>query len=310
MNQPSRHELVAVIAENRRAFLSFLERRVGHRELAEDVLQDAFARSLDRLPLASDESTVAWFYRVLRNAVIDHYRRRGASDRALAALGRQLEEEWQPGLDDAPSAAACRASRRRSSRSTPWRCAGSRSTGSRCRTTPRRSGSPRTTQGSACFAPARPCASGWCAGAAPAPSGAASTAPVASRAAPVAPTATDRSGKHDRPPAPARDGYFAAPQEHPFSQVHRVSHSQRWPHRHDSAWVQPQLFFSQRQVSWLVITLLLGDRRGRSCPRFTPDDAATAPALHPPRSGSRGPDSPGSSPGPDARSRRSAPDRS
>lgn len=107
MTQPSRHELVAVIAENRRAFLSFLERRVGHRELAEDVLQDAFARSLDRLPLASDESTVAWFYRVLRNAVIDHYRRRGASDRALAALGRQLEEEWQPGLDDRDAVCRC-----------------------------------------------------------------------------------------------------------------------------------------------------------------------------------------------------------
>jgi arsenate reductase len=47
------------------------------------VLQEAFARSLDKVPLGSEESAVAWFYRVLRNAVLDHYRRAGASDRAL-----------------------------------------------------------------------------------------------------------------------------------------------------------------------------------------------------------------------------------
>src|SRR4051812_17778704 len=106
-DSPSRQELVAVLAENGRAFLSFLERRVGGRELAEDVLQDAFARSLDRLPATSEESAVAWFYRVLRNAVIDHYRRSGASERALAALARQLDEEVAPDLDERNAVCRC-----------------------------------------------------------------------------------------------------------------------------------------------------------------------------------------------------------
>ena len=104
---PSRDELLAAIAENRRSFLSFLERRVGHREVAEDVLQEAFARSLDKLPLGTEESAVAWFYRVLRNAVIDHYRRGGASERALAALTRQLDEQAEPGLDDRDAVCRC-----------------------------------------------------------------------------------------------------------------------------------------------------------------------------------------------------------
>ena len=52
-NLPPREEMLAALAGQRRAFLSFLERRVGHREVAEDVLQDAFARSLDKLPLGS-----------------------------------------------------------------------------------------------------------------------------------------------------------------------------------------------------------------------------------------------------------------
>ena len=61
MAPPARDEILSVMTENRSAFLSFLERRVGHRELAEDVLHEAFARSLDRLPLGNEETILAWF---------------------------------------------------------------------------------------------------------------------------------------------------------------------------------------------------------------------------------------------------------
>ena len=104
---PSRGEALAVLAENRQAFLSFLERRVGGREAAEDVLQDAFARSLDKVPLENEESAVAWFYRVLRNAVVDHYRRAGASERALSTLARQLDEQAEPRLDERDAVCRC-----------------------------------------------------------------------------------------------------------------------------------------------------------------------------------------------------------
>src|SRR3954452_14490943 len=104
---PSREEMFAVLAGQRHTFLSFLERRVGHRELAEDVLQEAFARSLDKLPLGSEESARAWFYRVLRNAVVDYYRRGGASERALAAMARQLDEQTEPGLDERNAVCRC-----------------------------------------------------------------------------------------------------------------------------------------------------------------------------------------------------------
>ena len=107
MTQASRHELVAVMAENRRAFLSFLERRVGHRETAEDLLQESFARSLDRVPLEPEESVTAWFYRVLRNGVIDHYRRMGVSGRALGALERELDQESDPSPDERDAVCRC-----------------------------------------------------------------------------------------------------------------------------------------------------------------------------------------------------------
>jgi RNA polymerase sigma-70 factor (ECF subfamily) len=99
--------MLAVLVENRRAFLSFLEKRMGRKDLAEDVLQDAFARSLDKVPLEGEESAVAWFYRALRNAVIDHYRRSGASERALSALARELEKQVEPDLDERNAVCRC-----------------------------------------------------------------------------------------------------------------------------------------------------------------------------------------------------------
>lgn len=80
------------LVANHRAFLAFLERRLGNRALAEDILQDAFVRGIEKLDgLRDDESAVAWFYRVLRNAVIDQQRRAGVSQRALASFAAELE---------------------------------------------------------------------------------------------------------------------------------------------------------------------------------------------------------------------------
>lgn len=74
-----------VLVENHRRFLAFLQRRVGSREAAEDILQDAFVRTLDRGDTIRDEGAVIpWFYRLLRNALADYYRHQGAEERALA----------------------------------------------------------------------------------------------------------------------------------------------------------------------------------------------------------------------------------
>jgi RNA polymerase sigma-70 factor (ECF subfamily) len=88
----------AVLLENHRAFLRFLESKVGDRALAEDILQDAFVRTSGKLADVPDEALVPWFYRTLRNAVIDHWRKQGTRSRALEAFGRELD-----GAVDAPA---------------------------------------------------------------------------------------------------------------------------------------------------------------------------------------------------------------
>jgi len=99
---------VATLLETHRAFLQYLERRVGDRALAEDILQDAFAKVVARPEQApTDESVVPWFYRTLRNAAIDQFRRRGAADRAYEAFARELETHKAPSADMEAEICAC-----------------------------------------------------------------------------------------------------------------------------------------------------------------------------------------------------------
>jgi RNA polymerase sigma factor (sigma-70 family) len=88
---------IEVLLDNHRAFLRYLERRVGDRAIAEDILQDAFARTIarpDHVP--GDEGIVPWFYRLLKNATIDQFRRRASAARALEAFAGELERSAEP----------------------------------------------------------------------------------------------------------------------------------------------------------------------------------------------------------------------
>ena len=93
-HDPKSPGVLGVLLENHARFLGFLERRVGSRDEAEDILQEAFVRSIGRTDsLESAESATTWFYRVLRNAIIDHYRREGTRSRALEGLAADGEPE-------------------------------------------------------------------------------------------------------------------------------------------------------------------------------------------------------------------------
>jgi RNA polymerase sigma-70 factor (ECF subfamily) len=100
VERPISPDVIASLVQSHREFLAFLERRVGSREVAEDILQEAFVRGISRIEsLRSDESATAWFYRMLRNAVVDHYRRRGSSERAMSALAAELDEATPPDVE-------------------------------------------------------------------------------------------------------------------------------------------------------------------------------------------------------------------
>lgn len=91
-DQPVDSEVVATLVANHRAFLAFVQRRVGSRELAEEILQTAFVKNLDKLDTIR-ESAVGWFYTVLRNAITDHHRRAAAEERRVEKLASEAPAE-------------------------------------------------------------------------------------------------------------------------------------------------------------------------------------------------------------------------
>jgi RNA polymerase sigma factor (sigma-70 family) len=94
---PIEGDVARVLVDNHRQFLAFLERRIGNRALAEDILQEAFTRGIERQSeIRNEESAVAWFYRVLRNAVVDHHRRNESARRALESFGNEIELHVEP----------------------------------------------------------------------------------------------------------------------------------------------------------------------------------------------------------------------
>jgi len=87
--------MVGALVENHRRFLAFVERRAGSRAEAEDILQGAFVRGIERSGSIRDrESAVAWFYRLLPNTLVDHYRHSGAESRVFS--GEVAEGQRRP----------------------------------------------------------------------------------------------------------------------------------------------------------------------------------------------------------------------
>ena len=64
------------LVESRRQILSFLQRRLGSSEAAEDVLQAFMLRAIERSTQLRDVRSVrGWLSRILATAIVDHQRR-------------------------------------------------------------------------------------------------------------------------------------------------------------------------------------------------------------------------------------------
>lgn len=86
-------DTIQQLVENHQMFLRYLEGKLGDKALAEDILQEAFVRGLAKAePLREGSSATAWFYTVLRNAVVDSARRSAASSRRLELFAAELEQ--------------------------------------------------------------------------------------------------------------------------------------------------------------------------------------------------------------------------
>ena len=86
-NLPER--VVRRVLGRKERLLVFLEERLGSRVDAEDLLQTAMVRLVEKgRSLRAEDRVLRWFYRVLRNLVVDWHRRRAARARMMARVGR------------------------------------------------------------------------------------------------------------------------------------------------------------------------------------------------------------------------------
>lgn len=77
--------------------LRFLERRVGRRDVAEDILQETIAANLEKLGALRDPgAALGWLYRALRNAANDHHRRTKLVERTHDRIARESEVVQAP----------------------------------------------------------------------------------------------------------------------------------------------------------------------------------------------------------------------
>lgn len=92
--RPLSREVEEALVENHRRFLAFLERRTGDRAGAEDILQSAYSRAVEKgVPAEDSAGAVNWFFAVLKNAITDHYRHRAVEARAIEKLAAESPSE-------------------------------------------------------------------------------------------------------------------------------------------------------------------------------------------------------------------------
>ncbi len=98
---------LSALSARRGEFLAFVSGRVRDAALAGDIVQACFAKAAARVGQLEDEaSATAWFYRMLRNEITDHRRRRGAAERATTALAGEVTHAVEA-VERTPRACAC-----------------------------------------------------------------------------------------------------------------------------------------------------------------------------------------------------------
>jgi RNA polymerase sigma factor (sigma-70 family) len=96
---PRTQDTITGLARMHDRFLQFLRARVGDEATAEDILQAAYVKAIQHGgELREAESSVAWFYRILRNAITDHYRHNAAHSKVMDQLVANWKEDYEPEL--------------------------------------------------------------------------------------------------------------------------------------------------------------------------------------------------------------------
>jgi RNA polymerase sigma factor (sigma-70 family) len=105
-------DLTRRLLEQESAFRAFLRKRLSDNVVVEDLLQQSLMKAVERYhDLQKSDSAISWFYRILRNTVVDYYRSHAADHRKMDGLLQKMVvsgEDQTPALDELrPTICAC-----------------------------------------------------------------------------------------------------------------------------------------------------------------------------------------------------------
>lgn len=84
--------LESQLLSHRQELLAFIRRKVGKRDVAEDILQDSLLKALHAAPkLQDNDKLTGWLYRIVRNVIIDYYRRCHVEEKTMEQYTREAE---------------------------------------------------------------------------------------------------------------------------------------------------------------------------------------------------------------------------
>lgn len=91
---------------HREELLGFIRSKVSDAQAAEDILHDSLIKVMgSRSQLEDEDKLVAWFYRIVRNAIIDRYRREQTEEKYLEQYAREAVVFGTP--EEEASVCAC-----------------------------------------------------------------------------------------------------------------------------------------------------------------------------------------------------------
>ncbi|TXD36997.1 sigma-70 family RNA polymerase sigma factor [Lujinxingia vulgaris] len=89
--------LESTLLEHREQLLGFVRSRVSDAQMAEDILHDSLMKAMGSFDQLDDEDkVVAWFYQILRNAIIDRQRRKKTQEKYVGQYAREAEIRETP----------------------------------------------------------------------------------------------------------------------------------------------------------------------------------------------------------------------
>lgn len=86
------------LIRQRAKLVAYVNSKVADPDLAEDLFQDSLLKALQNAgDLRNKDRLIPWFYRILNNAIVDHYRQREVAARYLPQLAADSAIEPPPG---------------------------------------------------------------------------------------------------------------------------------------------------------------------------------------------------------------------